>query len=319
MVGSTGKNKRVIVIAGPTAVGKTAAAIAAAKYFGTEIISADSRQCFHELNIGVARPGDEELRQVTHHFIASHSVHEEMNAALFEQYALQKAGEIFKVHDTAVVVGGTGLYIKAFCEGLDDIPPVAGAIRKGIVDKYEREGLEWLREEVKSKDPDFYKMGETMNPQRLMRALEVIESTGRSVLQFRKGKKVQRDFDIIKTGLELPKEDLHRNINNRADQMIEAGLIEEVRRLLPYRELNALRTVGYAEIFEYLDGKLSLDDAIGQIRINTRQYAKRQMTWFRKDKEIKWFSPLEPGQLLSFLNRTLEARQDPSKTLDQER
>jgi tRNA dimethylallyltransferase len=282
------KNKTVIIVAGPTASGKTSVAIELAKKFETEIISADSRQCFKELNIGVARPSEMELQTARHHFIASHSIHDPVNAGSFEQYALKKVNEIFQMHDVTIMVGGTGLYIKAFCEGMDEIPDVPAEIRRSIMMNYEKNGLEWLQRETQRKDPAFYERGEIQNPQRLMRALEVAESTGQSILKFRKGKKEERDFNILKIGLELPKEELQRNINTRTDKMIEAGLVEEVKRLVPYKHLNALQTVGYAEIFDYLDGKTLLKDAIELIKTNTRQYAKRQMTWFKKDKEINW-------------------------------
>jgi tRNA dimethylallyltransferase len=297
------KNKTVIIVAGPTAVGKTAVAIDLAKEFGTEIISADSRQCFKELHIGVARPSEKELQTVKHYFIASHSIHDSVNAGSFEQFALQKVNEIFRAHDIAIMVGGTGLYIKAFCDGMDETPDVPAEIRESIISNYEKNGLEWLQRETQRKDPRFYQAGETQNPQRLMRALEVAEATGRSVLEFRKGKKKQRDFNIVKIGLELPKEALHRNINSRVDRMIEAGLVEEVRQLLAYKNLNALRTVGYAEIFDYLDGKSSLKDAIELIKKNTRQYAKRQMTWFKKDKEINWMDArsIDPSILSKYV------------------
>jgi tRNA dimethylallyltransferase len=282
------KNKTIIIVAGPTAVGKTSVALELAKEFGTEIISADSRQCFKELNIGVARPSEKELQIVRHHFIASHSIHDTVNAGSFEQYALQKVNEIFQAHNVAIMVGGTGLYIKAFCEGMDEIPDVPAEIRTSIILNYEKNGLEWLQRETQRKDPAFYNAGEIQNPQRLMRALEVAEATGQSILNFRKGKKEQRDFNIVKIGLELPKEELHRNINARADNMLGAGLVEEVKELLPYKHLNALQTVGYAEIFDHLDGKTTLTDAIELVKKNTRQYAKRQMTWFKKDKDINW-------------------------------
>jgi len=307
-----GKNKTVIIIAGPTAVGKTSVAIELAKFFETEIISADSRQCFKELHIGVARPSEKELQIVKHHFIASHSIHENVNAGSFEQYALQKLNDLFQTHDVVVVVGGTGLYIKAFCEGMDKIPDVPVEIRNAIVSTYEKNGLVWLQQQAQQKDPEFYKSGEIQNPQRLMRALEVVETTGRSILKFRQGKKEKRDFNIIKIGLELPKEELHRNINARADKMIEAGLVDEVKNLSPYKHLNALQTVGYSEIFDYLDEKVlpagsqaSLVQAIELIKKNTRQYAKRQMTWFKKDREIKWFAPHEVEKMKGYLNDTL--------------
>ena len=282
------KNKTVLIIAGPTAAGKTFVAIELAKKFETEIISADSRQCFKELNIGVARPSEMELQTVKHYFIASHSIHDPVNAGSFEQYALKKVNEIFQAHNVAIMVGGTGLYIKAFCEGMDEMPGVPAEVRKSIMMNYERNGLEWLQRETQKKDPAFYKTGEIQNPQRLMRALEIAEATGQSILEFRKGKAVQRDFNIVKIGLELPKGELHKNINTRVERMIEAGLVEEVKRLLPNKHLNALQTVAYSEIFDYIDGKTSLKDAIELIKTNTRQYAKRQVTWFKKDKDINW-------------------------------
>ncbi len=297
--------KTVIVIAGPTAVGKTAVATEVAQHFNSEIISADSRQCFKELNIGVARPTDEELKQVKHHFIATHSIGEEVTAASFEEYALQKMRELFQQYDVLVMVGGTGLYIKAFCEGLDKIPAIDPAIREKIVRQYEEKGMGWLQKQVKEKDPVFFAQGEIQNPQRMMRALEVVEATGQSVLSFRSGQKAKRDFDFIKIGLELPKEDLHRNIHERVDKMMKAGLLEEVKGLTAYRHLNALQTVGYAELFDYLDGKITLEQAVEKIKTNTRQYAKRQMTWFRKDKEINWFSASEPATIISFIETNL--------------
>jgi tRNA dimethylallyltransferase len=292
--------KTVIIIAGPTAVGKTAVAIQLAKHFSTEIISADSRQCFKELNIGVARPSPEELQQVPHHFIASHSINEDVNAATFEQYALAKTNELFRKHDVVVMVGGTGLYIKAFCEGLDTIPAIDPVIRENIIKEYEEKGLDWLQQQVQQKDPAFYASGEIQNPQRMMRALEVIASTGQSILSFRKNEKTERPFNIIKIGLELPKEDLHRNIHTRVDAMMEAGLLEEVKQLAACKNLNALQTVGYKELFDYLDGSLSLKDAVERIKINTRQYAKRQMTWFKKDIPIKWFAPAQVKGMIEF-------------------
>jgi tRNA dimethylallyltransferase len=295
------KNKTVVIIAGPTAVGKTAVAVDLAKHFETEIISADSRQCFKELNIGVSRPSVKELEQVRHHFIASHSIREEVNAASFEQYAINKVHELFQQYDIVIMVGGTGLYIKAFCEGLDDIPAVDPAIRENIIKSYEEKGLDWLQQELQQKDPEFYKVGEIQNPQRMVRALEVIESTGQSVLHFRKGEKVKRDFNIIKIGLELPREQLHQNINNRVDQMIDEGLVQEVKLLQLYQRLNALQTVGYSEIFDYLNGKISLEEAIRNIKTNTRRYAKRQMTWFRKNKEMKWFAPVQVNAIIQFV------------------
>lgn len=293
--------KKVIIVTGPTASGKTALAIALAKHFHTEIISADSRQCYRELEIGVARPSEEELAAVQHHFIASHSIRDEINAAGFEQYALEKVSDLFRRHDTVIMVGGTGLYIKAFCEGLDEIPAIDPAIRQSITDRYKRDGLAWLQEQVRGKDPLYYEKGENQNPQRLMRALEVREATGRSILGFRKGKKAERPFRILKIGLELPKDALRHHIDARVDAMLEKGLVSEAKSLIPYRELPALQTVGYAELFDYFDGKTSLDEAISLIKTHTRQYAKRQLTWFRKDQEIKWFAPGQVSEIIQWL------------------
>ena len=304
------KDKTVIIICGPTAVGKTSVSIALAKYFHTEIISADSRQCFKELKIGVARPSGEELKEIPHHFIASHSIKENINAAFFEKFVLQKAGELFNTYDTIIMVGGTGLYIKAFCEGLDEIPPIDEEIRKNIINDYELHGLSWLQEQIRIKDPEFYEVGEIQNPQRSMRALEVVESTGQSILSFRKNKKTERPFNIIKIGLELPKEELHENINSRVDKMLQDGLIEEVSNLKGYRDVNALQTVGYSEIFEHLDGKTSLESAIEEIKKNTRKYAKRQMTWFKKDKEIKWINAKQTGDILSMAQKLVQAERE---------
>lgn len=287
------KNKTVIVLTGPTASGKTAVAIRLAQFFNTEIISADSRQCFKELKIGVARPSEEELNKVPHHFIASHSVSDEMNASVFEKYVLEKTEGLFKKHDKIVMVGGTGLYIKAFCEGLDDIPEVSKELHQSIIDGFKTKGLQWLQEQVAVKDPQYYQRGEMQNPQRIMRALEVMEATGSSILDFRKGKKAIREFSIIKIGVGISKEDLHRNINTRVEEMVKAGLVEEVKELVPFKDLNALQTVGYSEIFDFLNGNTTLQKAIELIKTNTRQYAKRQLTWFRKDQNIQWFNPDE--------------------------
>jgi tRNA dimethylallyltransferase len=289
-----GVKPTIIIIVGPTAVGKTAAAIRLAQQERTKIISADSRQCYRELNIGVAKPSKTELAAVHHYFINSHSIREEVNAAVFEELALQWTAEIFRERPIAVMVGGTGLYIKAFTNGLDEIPAVDPAIRRRLQQEYDLNGIRWLQQEVSLHDPAFYAGGERQNPHRLLRALEVRLSTGRSILSFRSGAPGRRPFHIRKIGLELPKEELHRRIHARVDLMIEQGLVEEVKGLLPYRNQNALQTVGYKEIFEYLDGNKSLDEAINDIKTNTRRYAKRQLTWFRKDPAVQWTDPDEP-------------------------
>ena len=289
--------KTVVIIAGPTASGKTSLSLSLADHFKTSIISADSRQCFREMNIGVAKPDPDALKRIPHYFINTHSVTEEVNAAVFEQYALQVLPEIFKNCDTAIMVGGTGLYIKAFCEGIDLIPAIPGAVREAIASHYHTHGMQWLQDQVKSEDPHYFATGEILNPQRLLRALEVKRFTGRSIREFQHHKKETRPFRIIKIGLNPDKPVLRKRIDQRIDEMIHAGLVDEVRSLYPYRHLNALKTVGYTELFDYLDGKVTLETAVEKIRSNTKAYAKRQLTWFKKDPEIKWFSEINLSEL----------------------
>jgi tRNA dimethylallyltransferase len=286
--------KTCIVIAGPTAVGKTDVAIRVANHFHTEIISADSRQCYAEMNIGVARPDEIQLNSVPHHFIASHSIHDAVSAADFEKFALYKLDEIFQKKDVAVVTGGTGLYIKALCEGLDAIPEVSAELRNRIIVDYEKGGLLWLTDMLQKHDHLFVEKGEMKNPQRMMRALEVVLSTGKSIVEFQKSEKATRNFKIIKIGLELPRPVLQERIDKRVDLMMASGLWEEASGLLPYRALNALQTVGYSELFDVVDGKCAMEKAVELIKTHTRQYAKRQMTWFKKDPDFLWFDPSDP-------------------------
>ena len=298
--------KTCIIIAGPTAVGKTPIALNLAKHFNTQIISADSRQCFKELNIAVAKPAPAELSEIHHHFINSHSIHEAISAADYEKYALTSAEKIFQQNDIAVMVGGTGLYIKAFCEGLDPIPAVDEKIRNEIITAYELYGIDWLQEQVKKNDPAYHASGEMQNPQRMMRALEVKLSTGNSITSFQTKQKVIRDFNIIQIGIELPREILYKQINSRVDAMIKMGLEEEARSLLPYKNLNALQTVGYKELFSYFDGEITLSKAVELIKQNTRHYAKRQMTWFKKDDSVVWMLP-DFTLLLDYLKRSMKS------------
>jgi len=290
----------VIIVVGPTAVGKTAAAIRLAQKLDTKIISADSRQCYRELDIGVAKPTPQELETVPHYFINSHSITQEVNAATFEELALQWTAEIFKGSPVAVMVGGTGLYIRAFTNGLDAIPPVDQSIRAHIRDHYEEHGLAWLQNETQKYDPEYYNKGEILNPQRLMRALEVRMSTGQSILSFQNREPRNRPFQVKIIGLNLPREQLNERIHARVDAMMKDGLLAEAERLLPYRHHNALQTVGYKELFHYFDqgGKETLDQAVTAIKTNTRQYAKRQLTWFHRDLSIRWTSPDTPLETL---------------------
>lgn len=296
----------VLLIAGPTAVGKTNMAILLAKHFNTEIISADSRQCFKEITIGVAKPSTEELQEVKHHFINSHSVHETVNAASFEQYALNITDKLFQQHDTVVMVGGTGLYIKAFCEGMDDIPLVDETLRKQLQDTYQQLGMVWLQEQLQLHDPLFSRQGEMQNPQRMLRALELVLTTGQSILHYRKGMKQPRSFNIIKIGLDLPREELYQRINHRVYRMMQDGLLEEARNLYPVRHLNALQTVGYRELFDYFDENISLEAAVDKIKQNSRHYAKRQLTWFKKDAEIKWFHPTQTEEIIQHCSEQIK-------------
>ncbi len=290
--------KTVIIITGPTASGKTELAIELARHFDTSIISADSRQCFRELNIGVAKPDPAQLEQVKHFFINSHSIREEVNAAIFESLAMQWCEEIFSTRDVVVMTGGTGLYIKAFSEGLDEIPFIDEGARKEILDHYREQGISWLKESIQQADPLFYASGEMTNPQRMMRALEVVRSTGRSIISFRNSQKKSRPFRILEFGIRLPRKELYQRINKRVDAMMESGLLDEVASLLPFQHLNALQTVGYAELFEFLQGKTRLEDSVALIRQNTRHYAKRQLTWLNKNEKLVWLDD-------DFLNKIL--------------
>ncbi len=290
-------SKTVYIIVGPTAVGKTSLAIQLAKHLHTEIISADARQCYKELWIGVARPSVEELNIVPHHFIASHSITETVNASVFEKYALAISEKLFEQNNSVVMVGGTGLYIKAFCEGLDDIPTIDPSVRTSINQLYESNGLIWLQEQLKQKDPVYWEQAEQENPQRLMRALEVMEGLGKSILRFQSQQKKQRPFTIKMIGLEMDRPLLYDRINDRVLQMIKDGLEQEVASLLPQFSLNALQTVGYSEWIPYFNQAKNLEQVIAAIQQNTRNYAKRQMTWFKKDPNIQWFSATAPDLL----------------------
>lgn len=283
--------KTCIILVGPTAVGKTDVAITLAKHFNTEILSADSRQCYRELNIGVAKPSHQQLSAIPHHFINSHSIHELVTVVDFEKYALDILGNIFKSKEVAIMAGGTGLYVHAICEGLDPIPGIPDEIRNSVRDNYEKEGIDWLVKLIQEKDDSYFRLGEMKNPQRMMRALEVVLTTGKSILSFQQKNKINRNFNIIKIGLELPRDFLYERINKRVDAMIGAGLADEVASLYAYRNHNALQTVGYSELFGYLDKTTTLEGAIDQIKQHTRNYAKRQMTWFKKDVQTEWFSP----------------------------
>jgi tRNA dimethylallyltransferase len=282
---------KLIVILGPTASGKTSLAVDLAKSLGTEIISADSRQVFREMNIGTAKPTHDQLEAVRHHLIGHVSITENYNAGRFEKEAMAILSDLWKKHEQVLLVGGSGLYINALCHGLDELPDSDPEIRDSLARRFRLHGIDFLQDALKKADPEYYKNVDLANPNRLIRALEVFEITGMPYSAFRKGVQVKRDFGILKLGLAVPRDKLIRRINERTDKMMQDGLLEEVKSLLPFRSSNALNTVGYKELFVYLDGKCSLEEAVEKIKINTKRYAKRQMTWFRRDQEIVWFDP----------------------------
>lgn len=287
-------NKKLIVLTGPTAVGKTKEAINLAKALNTEIISADSRQFYKELNIGVATPSKEELEEVKHHFIGHISIHNNYNVGLFEKDALERIELLFKTYETIVLTGGSGMYIDVVCNGMDSLPDVDIEIRNELNRIFKEEGISVLQEELREKDIEYYNIVDTKNHIRLIRALEVIRQTGKTFSFYRTNKKTQRDFQIFKFALQRERSELIERIDKRVDLMIESGLLEEAKEVYPYKNLSALNTVGYKESFKYFEGEISLENAIEDIKTNTRRYAKRQMTWFRKDKEYIWLDAKNP-------------------------
>jgi tRNA dimethylallyltransferase len=296
--------KKLIVIVGPTAVGKTAIAIHVAKDFGTEIISADSRQIYRELTIGTAKPTEVELRQVPHHFINSHSIHDYYDAAQYGEGALSMIHRLFEKNDYLVVVGGSGLYVKALLDGFDDIPEVPDEIRDQLIEEFENKGLLWLQNKMRELDPEHFKKLDQKNPVRLMRALEVKIGTGKSISDFQVLTKKQHAFKIVKLGLELERSVLYKRIDDRMDDMIAAGLFDEAQKLYPYKDHNALQTVGYREIFDYLDGQYDQNEAVRLLKRNSRRYAKRQLTWFKRDEEITWFHSTDLNGIVAHIQNS---------------
>ena len=282
------KNKTLIVIAGPTASGKTAFAIKVAKALDTVILSADSRQFYKEMSIGTAAPNAEELRQAKHYFVHHISIEDKYDVADYERDAIQLLDELFKTHDTVVMTGGSGLFIDAVCNGIDAMPDVEPEIRVKVQKLFDEGGLKALQDEVQRLDPDYYAIVDQQNPRRLQRALEVCYQTEKPFSSFRSGNTVKRDFDIKKYAILWDRQQLIERIDKRVDMMMEQGLLNEAKALYPKRDLNALNTVGFKELFAYFDGSCSLKEAVEQIKIHTRQYAKRQMTWLRKDTSYQW-------------------------------
>ena len=296
------KQPTLIVIVGPTGSGKTSLAVTLARHYSAPIISTDSRQFYRGLPIGTAQPTAEELSLAEHHFIADRDVDDDFNSGRYEQEALARLDELFKRHDVVVAVGGSGLYIQALCEGMDNLPEANEELRQSLKQRLEREGIEPLFDELRRLDADYAKVVDRHNPARIMRALEVCITSGKPYSEQRKGEKQQRPFRIVKIGTDLPRDVLYERINLRVDMMISQGLEAEARAMLTKRELNSLQTVGYREMFDYFDGNCSLDEAIELIKRNSRRYAKRQLTWFRRDAEIAWFSPHDIEPIISHID-----------------
>jgi tRNA dimethylallyltransferase len=290
------ERRKLFVVVGSTAVGKTNLSIDLAKKFSSEIISADARQVYRELEIGTAKPSPEQLKQIKHHFINTKSIEQEYDAGTFGIEALAVIEKLFMTHTHTIVCGGSGLYIKALLEGFDDMPAVPAHVRLEINLEYEERGLTWLQEEVKRLDVDYFERVDKKNPHRLIRALELITFSGKPMAHFRQQKKREHSFEVIKIGLELPREELFDRIDRRMDAMIEQGLFAEAEKFYPMRNLNALQTVGYQEIYGFMDGLYNKQEAVRLLKRNSRRYAKRQMTWFKKDMEIIWFKPNEAIQ-----------------------
>ena len=300
--------KTLIVIIGPTAVGKTALCLDLAQHFGIPIINADSRQIYKELKIGTASPTDEQLAKVKHYFVGSLSLNDYYSASLFEQQTMEILEREFAKSDYALMVGGSMMYIDAVCNGIDDIPTVDDVTRETLKSRLANEGLEPLVEELKQLDPEYYEIVDKQNPRRVVHGLEICLMTGKTYTSFRKREKKQRPFRIIKIGLNRDREELYDRINQRVDQMMDEGLLDEARNLYPMRHMNALNTVGYKEMFAYFDGTWTLEEAVERIKGNTRRYARKQLTWYKKDEQIRWFHPDEKENILSYISQDYEQR-----------
>ena len=298
----------LVNILGPTAIGKTSLAIKVAQHFETEIISADSRQFFKEMKIGTAVPEDFELEAAPHHFIQHISIEDNYSVGDFEREAIQKLEMLFSDHKLVVMVGGSGLYVKAVTQGLDDFPEVDPEIRQNLNRHLENDGIDWLQQKLFALDPEYYKKADVQNPHRLIRALEICIATGKPFSSFLDKDKPERNFKTISIGLTADREKIYERINKRVDIMIENGLVDEARTLFSKRDLNALNTVGYKELFRYFEGEWDLETAISEIKKNTRRFAKRQLTWFRKDESIKWFDYNEdPQKIFEYINSQISS------------
>lgn len=293
--------KKLFIILGPTASGKTALSILLAEKLSTEIISCDSRQFYKELKIGAAPPSKEQLQKIKHHFIQHLSIKDNYNTGQYEEDAIKKISSLFKTYDNLILVGGSGLYIDAICNGLDNIPKTPEEIRDRINNEFTEKGITWLQEKIKHIDLDFYKQSDINNPQRLKRCLEVYQNTGEKLSSFYKKEKIKRDFKIIKIGISTERENLYNRINQRVDQMVKNGLIDEAKKLFQFHKFNALNTVGYKELFDFFDNKIDKETAIEEIKKNSRRLSKRQMTWFKRDKQINWFKINQENEIIKFI------------------
>lgn len=301
MMGESNKKKYLVVVLGPTGIGKTDLSIKLAQKFNTSIISCDSRQFYKELKIGVAAPDEQQLATVKHHFIGNISIHDYYNVSKFEFEVLDKLDELYKEVDLVIMTGGSGLYIDAVCDGIDDLPDIDEEIRNSLIHKAETEGVETLRFELKRLDPEYYEKVDLRNKNRILRALEVCIMTGQPYSSFRTRNKKTRNFEIIKIGLNIDRQELYDRIDKRVDIMLEDGLIEEARTYFPNKNLNALNTVGYKELFDYFEDKYPLEEAIRLIKRNSRHYAKRQLSWFGRYDDITWFSPKQESEIVDFV------------------
>ena len=299
--------KYLVVLTGPTGIGKTNVGIKIAQHFNTEIVSSDSRQIFKELNIGTAVPEKSELEAVPHHFIQTHSIKENYNASKYEQEALKLLSRLFNKKNLILLVGGSMLYIDAVCKGIDEMPDADPEIRKALNIQFEKEGLEGLRMQLKKLDPGYYAKVDLRNPNRIIHALEICLTSGKTYSSFRSNTKIERPFSIIKVALNCERNILHQRINKRVDEMVEAGLEIEAKALYPQKHLNALNTVGYREWFDYFDGNISKEKAIELIKRNTRRYARKQITWFKKDTDVNWFEPNETENIIAFIENQINS------------
>ena len=298
--------KSLIVIVGPTGIGKTRLSIELAKNFNTVVLSSDSRQFYKEMNIGTAKPSSQEMDGVKHYFIDSLSINDDYNAGMFETDSISILETLWKKYDVIILVGGSGLYVNAVCQGFHKIPSRDEILRKKLNEDLHLRGIALLQEQLKNLDPAYYETIDKMNPHRLIRALEVVVSSGKSNLEFKKDKLKKREFKSIKIGLNIERAALYARINLRVDKMLEDGLLEDVKQLFKYKDRQALQTVGYQELFKFIDNEISLEEAIDLIKRNSRRYAKRQLTWFKKDNEIKWFKPNQPLEVLEYIENELK-------------